>query len=75
MRFSVDSPLYYQYGYNSDETGTGNGTAFSASAVGDLDGDGTASGAWEYRGGLLTSSGTTTARLAPTIIEPTDPEE
>jgi len=75
LRFSVDSPLYYQYKYTSDETGTGNGTNFTAAAVGDLDGDGTASNPWEYRGGLLTGGGVTTARLAPTIIEPSDPEE
>jgi type IV pilus assembly protein PilA len=76
LRFSVNSPVYYQYNYTSNETGSGAGTEFTASAVGNLDGDTVPSDPWQYRGGLITSEGgLKTARLAPTIIEPGDPEE
>ena len=76
LRFSVNSPVYYQYSYTSDEDGSGAGTSFTAQAVGDLDGDTVASEPWKYEGGLIASTGgLKTARLAPTIIEPSDPEE
>lgn len=41
LRFSVTDPLFYAYQYDSD--GTGNAGQFTASAFGDLDGDGTLS--------------------------------
>jgi type IV pilus assembly protein PilA len=61
LRFSLNDPVYYQYSYTSDVTA---GT-FTASAAGDLDGDGTSS-AWSYAGGMLAGE----VRLASTIAEP-----
>jgi type IV pilus assembly protein PilA len=66
LKFSVNSPVYYQYDYN-----TTSATEFDALAIGDLDGDGTASDPWKLSGGLLEGA----MRLAPTMVEPGDPEE
>jgi type IV pilus assembly protein PilA len=71
LRFSVNSPVYYQYNYASDIPAN----TFVTSAIGDLDGDGDASAPWELRGGLIEADGAKLMRLAPNFIEPTDPEE
>jgi type IV pilus assembly protein PilA len=72
LRFSVDSPVYYQYNYVADLTAD----TFTTSAVGDLDGDGDPSAPWTLAGGLLDSGdGAKVMRLAPNFVEPTDPEE
>ena len=70
LRFSVNDPLYYAYGYSSDADEEKGGTEFEVTASGDLDADETAS-VWTYKGGILEGA----ARLAPTVIEPDDPEE
>jgi type IV pilus assembly protein PilA len=72
LKFSVDSPVYYQYMYTATNPTTPTQAAFTATATGDLNGNGTSS-AWTYGGGVLT--GTDTMRLATTIQEPADPEE
>lgn len=69
LKFSMDSPQYYQYDY------TPNGDAFEAIARGDLDGD--AQGAvgtslFVLRGLVNTRTGQAT--LAPAILE-TEPDE
>lgn len=72
LRFSVDSPVYYQYNYTADLAAD----TFSTTAVGDLDGDGDASEPWQLNGGLLDSGdGARAMRLSPNFIEPSDPEE
>ena len=74
LRFSLNDPVYYQYDYTAaSPTDLTNG-AFTAIAVSDLDGDGTASGNWQYRGAMLSG----VVRLATTMDEPTTndgPEE
>jgi type IV pilus assembly protein PilA len=67
LKFSVNSPVYYQYDYTANVAGGTFGTA----AIADLDGDGTAGGAWSFNGGLLNG----VMRAAPTMGEPADPEE
>jgi type IV pilus assembly protein PilA len=69
LRFSLDSPVYYQYAYDRDSA-----TAFRARAVGNLDGD-TVTSEWVYAGGIVTSGTANAMRLAPTIAEPANPEE
>jgi type IV pilus assembly protein PilA len=71
LRFSINSPVYYQYQY--DQTAP---TTFTVTAVGDLDGDEDPSDPWRLEGGLLTADdGSSSMRLAPNFIEPSDPEE
>jgi type IV pilus assembly protein PilA len=71
LKFSLNDPVYYQYGYTAtNPTDTTSGT-FEATATGDLDGDGTAAAPWKYRGGMLSG----VARLATTMDEPADPAE
>jgi type IV pilus assembly protein PilA len=72
LRFSVNSPVYYQYQYT---LGTAANT-FVTTATGDLDGDGDASEPWRLEGGRLAGAdGAELMRLAPNFIEPSDPEE
>jgi type IV pilus assembly protein PilA len=71
LRFSVNDPLYYSYGYSSDASADSGGTKFTTTAKGDLDADGTVFSEWIYEGGILEGA----ARLAPTVQEPDDPEE
>jgi type IV pilus assembly protein PilA len=67
LRFSLNEPAYYQYVYTAaNETNATTGT-FTATANGDLDGDGTSS-AWTYSGGMVAAGD---IRLATTISEPT----
>jgi type IV pilus assembly protein PilA len=67
LKFSLNDPVYYQYGYTADVTAG----SFAATATGDLDGDGTAAAPWQYRGGMLGG----VVRLATTMDEPADPDE
>ena len=41
LKFSINEPQFYQYSY--DSTGTGTGASYTATAIGDLDGNGTKS--------------------------------
>jgi type IV pilus assembly protein PilA len=70
LKFSVDSPVYYSYGYTAANINNPESAAFTASATGNLDGDDDTA-AWTYGGGILSGS----MRLAPTVTEPSDPEE
>ncbi|HTQ02671.1 MAG TPA: prepilin-type N-terminal cleavage/methylation domain-containing protein [Polyangiaceae bacterium] len=67
LKFSINSPLYYQYAYTADATAQ----TFTASATGDLNGNGTPGDPWTYQGGLLNGE----MRLATTIHESTNPGE
>ncbi|HEX6276963.1 MAG TPA: type II secretion system protein [Polyangiaceae bacterium] len=69
LKFSVNSPVYYQYNYTAAAT-QGANAAFTATATGNLDADSTTS-AWTLSGGLLGGQ----MRLAPTVVEPADPED
>jgi type IV pilus assembly protein PilA len=72
LRFSVDSPVYYQYNYTAN-LGT---NTFTTTATGNLDGDEDDGQPWRLEGGLLEGDdGTRIMRLAPNFIEPADPEE
>jgi PKD repeat protein len=71
LKFSINSPVYYSYNYTATNPTDPTTAGFSATATGDLDGDGTASGAWTYSGGVLAGR----MRLAPTLVEPVDPTE
>lgn len=75
LKFSVESPVYYQYLYTATSPTDPTAASFVASATGDLDGDGTAGDPWSYAGGILTSNGVSSMRLATTIHESTNPEE
>jgi len=72
LRFSVDSPVYYQYFYDWEDLEN-----FNVTATGDLNADVANTSVWKLEGGLLEGQdGKTRAmRLAPNFIEPTDPEE
>jgi type IV pilus assembly protein PilA len=70
LKFSLNSPVYYQYNYTATNPANQTNAAFSAIALGDLDGDTTTS-AWAYNGSMLNGA----MRLATTLTEPTDPEE
>jgi len=71
LKFSLNDPVYYQYGYTATSPTSTTAAAFAATATGDLDGDGTAAAPWQYRGGILNGA----IRLATTMDEPADPEE
>ena len=43
LKFSIDQPQYYSYGYTTSGSGTKDGDSVTASAFGDLDGNGTTS--------------------------------
>jgi len=43
LRFSIDAPQRYMYGYSRSGTGTANGDSFTVVANGDVDGDGVVS--------------------------------
>jgi type IV pilus assembly protein PilA len=74
LKFSVNTPVYYQYQYAAAAIADATQASFVASAVGDLNGDGVASAPWAYNGKILDNS-PGVMRLAPTMIEPTNPEE
>jgi len=68
LKFSMTEPQYYMYGYQAADVGTGDDT-FSATAEGDLDGNGTTS-LFRLEGAVV--SGTMT--VSPNIYEE-NPEE
>jgi type IV pilus assembly protein PilA len=69
LKFEMVSPQYYMYNYSSDSTSTTIGTKITATANGDLNGDGTAS-TFALYGGMQSNELT----LAPSIYED-KPEE
>jgi type IV pilus assembly protein PilA len=71
LKFSINSPLYYQYNYTATSPTDATAAAFTASATGDLNGNGTAGDPWAYQGGILSGE----MRLATTIHESSNPEE
>jgi len=70
LKFSVNSPVYYQYNYVAPNV-SGPGANFNATATGDLDGVTTTTSVWAQGGNILNGA----LRLQPTIAEPTNPEE
>ena len=72
LRFSVNSPVYYQYNYTATNPTNPATASFTTTAVGDLDGDAAfATTPWTFSGGVLNG----VMRAAPTMIEASDPEE
>ena len=74
LRFSVNTPVYYQYNYTAANPTNQATASFTATATGDLNGDATAGNPWSFGGGILAGN-TGVMRLAPTMTEPTNPEE
>ncbi len=72
LKFSIESPVYYQYMYTATSPTDATSAAFTASATGDLNGNGAAGDPWVYQGNMITPG---ELRLAPTIHESTNPEE
>jgi hypothetical protein len=73
LKFSVDQPQYYQYGYSITGPGTTAGDTVNIVALGDLDGNGTTS-LFAMQGQIATQSGATSLVWAPKVAE-TNPEE
>jgi hypothetical protein len=74
LRFSVETPVYYQYNYTAVNPNNPASAAFTATATGDLDGDTSVFSNWAYNGQILAGS-PGVMRLAPTMVEPANPEE
>lgn len=72
LRFSMTDPQYYMYGYTATVAG-GAGDVFTASAEGDLDGDGTLS-SFSLRGEVSPAANDLELLVSPNIIE-TNPDE
>jgi type IV pilus assembly protein PilA len=72
IKFAMDQPQYYQYGYTSDSTGTTSGTVFTGTAKGDLNGDGAIFSSFVVTGAVDTTNNV--VRISPSITE-TNPEE
>jgi type IV pilus assembly protein PilA len=70
LKFSVNSPVYYQYNYTAATT-TGPNAAFFATATGDLDAVAATTSVWRIDGQMLNGA----MRLSPTLTEPTNPDE
>jgi type IV pilus assembly protein PilA len=71
LKFSLNDPVYYQYKYEATDPTSNTTGAFAAQAISDLDGDGTTTATWQYRGAMLGG----VVRLATTMDEPADPDE
>jgi len=70
IKFSVNSPVYYQYNYTAPVR-TGATANFFATATGDLDAVAATTSVWRIDGAMLNG----TMRLAPTLTEPANPDE
>ncbi len=70
LQFTIDQPQYYMYSYTLTGSGSNPGDAFTATANGDLNGDGIAS-TFALIGAITPNY---TINVAPNIQE-TDPEE
>jgi type IV pilus assembly protein PilA len=68
LKFTVDSPQYYQYSYTASPV-SGNGATFTATAKGDLNNDSTFS-TFTIAGSVVSGA----VLLAPTVAE-TNPDE
>jgi type IV pilus assembly protein PilA len=73
LKFSVDQPQYYSYGYTTTGAGTAAGDKVDISANGDLDGNGTTS-TFLMEGQIATQGGANSLVWAPKVAE-TNPEE
>jgi type IV pilus assembly protein PilA len=77
LRFSIEQPQYYMYGYtgpDTDATSGDVGAAFNATAQGDLDGDGTLS-TFTLQGQVVQGTeGSLAVSVSPNQIE-SDPDE
>ena len=71
LKFSLATPVYYQYNYAATAPADPQNAAFAVTATGDLDADGAVYSVWAYRGRALNGA----MRLATTLEEPGDPEE
>lgn len=73
LKFSVDQPQYYAYGYTATGDGTAVGNSIDIIANGDLDGNGTTS-EFKMHGQIATQSGASSLVWAPKPLE-TNAEE
>jgi type IV pilus assembly protein PilA len=71
LKYSMDAPQYYAYGYAITGLGSGIGDTFTASAAGDLNGDGMLFSNFSVLGTIQTGF---VLNVSPNIIE-TNPEE
>jgi type IV pilus assembly protein PilA len=73
IKFAMDQPQYYQYGYTSDAVAaTNSGTNFTGTARGDLNGDGAIFSSFVVTATVDTTNNV--VRISPSITE-TNPEE
>jgi type IV pilus assembly protein PilA len=68
LKFTMDGPQYFMYGYGITGTGAAINSTFTARAHGDFDGDGTGS-TFSLTGKLLAVSGEMVLATSPQIIE------
>lgn len=73
LRFSMDQPQYYMYGYTMTGSGGDKGDTFAATAEGDLDGNTTTS-TFSLGGEIQEVAGAKVVTLAPNMSE-VKPEE
>ncbi len=73
LKFSMDAPQYYMYGYTATGNTGGAGDTFSATAEGDLDGDTTTS-MFRLNGAIQAVNNERVVTIAPNIEE-VNPEE
>ena len=73
LKFSMQEPQYYMYGYSVSGAVDATGTTFVATANGDLTGDGTLS-TFSLGGAIREASGKKVVVIAPNIAE-VNPEE
>ncbi|MEZ4232695.1 MAG: type II secretion system protein [Polyangiaceae bacterium] len=73
LKFSMDAPQYYMYGYTASGTTGASGETFSATAEGDLDGDDTLS-TFTLNGAIQAVGNERVVTIAPNIEE-VNPEE
>jgi type IV pilus assembly protein PilA len=68
LRFTLDQPQYYVYGYTSSGTSGALNDTFTATAAGDLNGDGVPS-SFSLAGKLQGTTGAVSLTIAPNIVE------
>jgi type IV pilus assembly protein PilA len=73
LKFTVDQPQYYAYGYTATGSGTAAGNSIAIVANGNLDGNGTTS-EFKMSGQIATQNNQTSLVWAPKVQE-TNPEE
>jgi type IV pilus assembly protein PilA len=73
LKFTVDQPQYYAYGYVANGTGQANGDSLTVTAAGDLDGNNVSS-LFTMTGTIAAQGGSSSLVWAPKVLEQ-NPEE